>query len=78
MTDDCALNASSKGELQRNMDKVSFPCDAFGLISSTKNAGVMFQPAPYTNNSEPTVQVKGQKLQTVDKFTYLDSPVQNG
>ena len=31
----------------------------------------MFQPAPLTNYSDPKITVKGQKLQTVDKFTYL-------
>ena len=34
---------------------------------------VMFQSAPHTNYSDPTITVKGQKLQTVDKFTHLGS-----
>ena len=40
--DDCALNASSEDEMQRNMDKVSSACDAFGLTTSTKKTEVMF------------------------------------
>ena len=40
--DDCALNASSEDEMQRNMDKVSSACDAFGLTISTKKTEVMF------------------------------------
>ena len=59
--DDCALNASSEDEMQRNMDKFSSACDAFGLNSiSTKKTEVMFQPAPHTNYSDPTTTVKGQ------------------
>ena len=66
--DDCALNASSEDEMQRNMDKCSSACDTFGLTISTKKTEVMFQPAPNTNYSDPTITVKGQKLQTVDKY----------
>ena len=40
--DDCALNASSEDEMQRNMDKVSSACDAFGLTISTKKTEVKF------------------------------------
>jgi hypothetical protein len=71
--DDCALNASSEEEMQRNMDRLSSACDAFGLTISTKKTEVMFQPAPHTNYSAPSITVKGQKLQAVDKFTYLGS-----
>ena len=69
--DDCALNASSEDEMQRNMDKFESVCDAVGLI--IKKTEVMFQPAPYANYSDPTVTVKGQKLPTVGKFTYFGS-----
>ena len=34
---------------------------------------VVHQPAPGKPNSEPTITVNGQKLQVVDKFTYLGS-----
>ena len=55
------------------MDTFSSACDAFGLIVSTKKTEVMFQSAPHTNYSHPTIKVKDQKLQTADKFTYLGS-----
>ena len=72
--DDCALNASSEDEMQRNMDKFSSACDVFGLTISTTKTEVMFQPAPNTNYVRSNHHsVKGQKLQTVDKFTYLGS-----
>ena len=70
---DCVLKASSEVEMQQNMDKCSSACYAFGLTISVKKMEVMFQPAPHTNYSDPTITVKGQKLQTVDKFTYLGS-----
>ena len=75
--DDCALNACSEVEMQRNMDTFSSACDAFGLTISTKKTGGggMLQPAPSTTYSDPTITVKGQKLPTVDKFTYLSSTV---
>ena len=40
--DDCALNASSEDEMQRNMDKCSSDCDAFGLTINTKKTEVSF------------------------------------
>ena len=55
------------------MDIFSSACDAFGLTISTKKTEVMFQPTPHTNYSDPTITVKGQKLPTVDKFTYPGS-----
>ena len=70
--DDGAVNASSEDEIQRYMDKFS-ASDVFGLTISTKKTEVVFQPAPHTNYSNPTITVNGQKLQTVDKFTYLGS-----
>ena len=35
-----------------------------------KKTEVVYEPAPY---SEPTINVNGQSLQVVDKFTYLGS-----
>ena len=61
--------------MQRNRDTFPSACDVFGLTISTKKTEVMSQPAPHTNYSDPTITVKGQNLQTVDKFTYLDSPL---
>ena len=34
---------------------------------------VVYQPAPGKPYKEPTITVKGQRLQVVDKFTYLGS-----
>ena len=38
-----------------------------------KKTEVVYQPAPGKPYKEPTITVKGQRLQVVDKFTYLGS-----
>ena len=41
--------------------------------SSIKKTEVVYQPAPGKPYKEPTITVKDQRLQVVDKFTYLGS-----
>ena len=65
--DSCARNASSEDEMQRNIDTFSSACDAFELTISTTKTEVTVQPTLDTNYSDPTITVKCQKLQTVDK-----------
>ena len=48
-------------------------CDNFQLTISTKMTEVVHQPASAKPYTEPTITVNGQKLQVVDKFTYLGS-----
>ena len=57
--------------MQNSMDVFSTACDNFGLIISTKKTEVMHQPAPGKASAEPTINVNGQKLPAVDRFTYL-------
>ena len=71
--DDCALNAGTEAMMQHEVDCFSKACDNFGLTISTKKTEVMYQPAPGKPYTEPHIVVKGQKLQAVDKFTYLGS-----
>ena len=52
---------------------MSQACDNYDLKISTKKTEVVHQPAPGKPYSEPTITVNGQKLQIVDKFTYLES-----
>ena len=49
------------------MDQVSDSSD------SVKKTEVVCQSAPGKPYKEPTITVKGQRLQVVDKFTYLGS-----
>ena len=44
--DDCALNATTKANMQNIVDKLSMACDNFGLTISTKKTEVMHQLAP--------------------------------
>ena len=67
--DDLAENAKSEEKMQGAVDRMSKACDNFQLTSSTKKTEV----APGKQYSEPTITVNGQKLQVVDKFTYLGS-----
>ena len=71
--DDLAENAKSEEKMQGAVDRMSKACDNFQLTISTKKTEVVHQSAPGKPYSEPTITVNGQKLQVVDKFTYLGS-----
>ena len=75
--DDLAENAKSEEKMHGDVDRMSKACDNFQLIISTnistKKTEVVHPPAPGKPYSEPTITVNGQKLQVVDKFTYLGS-----
>ena len=59
--------------MQKGVDQVSDSCDSYDLTISIKKTEVVYQPAPGKPYKEPTITVKGQRLQAVDKFTYLGS-----
>ena len=59
--------------MQGVVDRISEAWDNFQLTISTKKTEVVHQPAPGRPYSEPTINVNGQNLQVVDKFTYLGS-----
>ena len=71
--DDCALNSISETNMQESVDKFANACDSFGLTISTKKTEVLHQPAPGKPYHEPNIQVNGERLKAVDKFTYLGS-----
>ena len=71
--DDMDKNVSSEANMQRAIDQVSQSCDNHDLTIRTKTTEVVHQPAPGKPYSEPTSSVDGQKLNVVDKFTYLGS-----
>ena len=66
-----AENAKTETKMQ-GMDRVSQACDNYSFTISTKTE-VVYQPAPGKPCSEPTINVNGQSLHVVDKFTYLGS-----
>ena len=64
---------NQRKKLQGAVDRMSKECDNFQLTISTKKTEIVHQPSPGKPYSEPTITVNGQKLQVVDKFTYLGS-----
>ncbi|XP_069960323.1 RNA-directed DNA polymerase from mobile element jockey [Cherax quadricarinatus] len=71
--DDCTLNAASEAAMQHSVDKFSDACNNFGLTISTTKTEVMHQPAPGKTYVEPNITINGQRLNAIDKFTYLGS-----
>ena len=71
--DDMAKCAPTEEKMQKGVDQVCDSCDYYGFTISIKKTEVVYQPAPDKPYKEPTITVKGQRLQMVDKFTYLGS-----
>ena len=71
--DDCALNARTQSDMQRSMNSFAKACDDFGLSISTKKTEVMYQPAPATPYTEPSITVNSENLTVADTFIYLCS-----
>ena len=71
--DDMAKGAPTEEKMQKGVNQVSDSCDSYDLTISIKKTEVVYQPAPGKPYKEPTITVKGQRLQLVDKFTYLGS-----
>ena len=70
--DDMAKGAPTEERMQKGVDQVSDSCDSYDLTIRIKKTEVVYQLAsgkPY----KPIITVKGQRLQVVDKFTYLGS-----
>ena len=59
--------------MQKGVDQVSDSFDSYDLTISIKKTEVVYQPAPGKHYKEPIITMKGQRLQVVDKFTYLGS-----
>ena len=70
--DDMAKGAETEEKMQKAVNQVSDSCDSYDLTISIKKTEA-YQPAPGKPYEEPTITVKGQRLQVVDKFTYLGS-----
>ena len=71
--DDCALNAASEADMQCSVNLFSSACTNFGLTINTKKTEVLHQPAPGRPYVEPSITVNGQRLNTVQRFSYLGS-----
>ena len=71
--DDMAKDTPTEEKMQKGVDQVSDSCDSYDLTISIKKTEVVYQPAPGKPYKEPTITVKGQRLQVVNKFTYHGS-----
>nr|VZI39618.1 unnamed protein product [Spirometra erinaceieuropaei] len=71
--EDCDLNTTSEGEMQRSMDLFATACENFGLIINTEKTRVMHQPPPDTAYVAPQINVDDAQLQVMDNFTYLNN-----
>ena len=69
--DDMAKGAPTEEKMQKGVDQVSDSWDSYNLTINSKKIEVVYQPAPAKPYKEPTITVKGQRLQVVDKFTNL-------
>ena len=61
LADDCALNAATEQEMQREVDQFSSACDDLGLIINAQKTEVMFQPAPEKPYHKSHILVKRQR-----------------
>ena len=61
--------ASTEEKMQKGVDQVTDLCERYDLTISIKKTELVYQPAPKKPYKVPTLTVKGQRLQVVDKFT---------
>ena len=71
--DDMSKGAPTEEKMQKGVDQVGYSCDSYDLTISIKKTEVVYQPASGKPYKEPTITVKSQRLQVVDKFTYHGS-----
>ena len=71
--DDCALAAHSESKLQCLATCFSSAAKAFDLTVSIQKSVVMYQPAPATCGTEPSISIDDPTLKNVESFTYLGS-----
>ena len=71
--DDVAKGTPTEEKMQQCLDQVPHYCDSYDFTISITKTEVVYQPAPGKPYKEPTITMKGQRLQVVDKFTYLGS-----
>ena len=69
-SDDMAKGAPTEEKMQKGVDQVSDSFDNYDFTISIKKTEVVYQPAPGKPYKKPTITLKGQRLQVVDKFTY--------
>ena len=69
--DDMAKGAPTEEKMQKGFGSSIYSYDSYDLKISIKETEVVYQPAPGKPYKEPTITVKGQRLQVLDKFTFV-------
>nr|VZI35053.1 unnamed protein product [Spirometra erinaceieuropaei] len=72
--DDCALDTTSEGDMQRGMDLFAAACENVSLIVNTKKTVIMHQPPPDGAYVTPRIRVKNVQL-TLSRNTKVDDEV---
>ncbi|VDM02357.1 unnamed protein product [Schistocephalus solidus] len=70
---DCALKATTEGDMQRSMDLFTDACDNIGLRINTEKTVVMHQPPSSTTYKAARIKVNGAQLKSVDTYINLGS-----
>nr|VZI10852.1 unnamed protein product [Spirometra erinaceieuropaei] len=71
--DDCALNTTTEGHMQRSMGLLAAPCDNLSSIINTKRTVVVHRLPPNAAYVAPQIDANGAQLQVVDTLTHLGS-----
>ena len=69
--DNMAKGAPTEDKMEKGVDQVSDSYDSYDFTIGIKKTEMVYQPAPGKPYKKPTITVKAQRLQVVDKFTYL-------
>ena len=72
--DDCALMAHAESDLQLMLDRFSHASKLFGLTVSLGKTEVLYQPAPNTQPSAPTIVIDDTTLANVDHSSTWGAP----
>nr|VZI49042.1 unnamed protein product [Spirometra erinaceieuropaei] len=72
--DDCAINTTSEGSMQKSMDLFSTACKTFGLIINMEKTVVIYRPSPNTDHNAPQLSVNDAQL-TVFRSIKIDDEV---
>ncbi|BHF60174.1 hypothetical protein SprV_0100313700 [Sparganum proliferum] len=72
---DCDLNATIEGDMQRNIDFFAAACGNFGLVNNTARTVVIHQPPPDAAHVAPEINVNGAGSDAIpDKIYKHDGP----
>ena len=75
LADDCTLTAHKSSDLQTMFNRFSDAWKLFGLTISLGKTEVLFQPAPNSSATQPTITIDSMELKTVKSFKYLRSMI---